>query len=333
MTLLQLLADGRFRSGEELGAATGVSRASVWKLLREVRALGVDVEAVRGRGYRLARALELLDEASIRTAMTATAAARLPLIEVFPEIDSTNRYLLACAAHPPSPSTKGGMGLTPRACIAERQLAGRGRRGRHWVSPFGANIYLSLLWRFDTRPAALEGVSLAVAVAVVRALGALGITGIGLKWPNDVRWEGRKLAGILLEVSGETTGAVNLVAGIGINMSMPDAVGADIDQPWTDLAQVAGGVSVSRNRLAGLLLQHLVAVLVEFEAHGPGALLGEWANYDELRGRVVELHLPGGVIEGIAVGVDGTGALLLDRAGRVERFFSGEVSVRLQHQA
>jgi BirA family biotin operon repressor/biotin-[acetyl-CoA-carboxylase] ligase len=175
----------------------------------------------------------------------------------------------------------------------------------------------------------VEGVSLAAAVAVVRALHDAAVAGVGLKWPNDVLWGGRKLAGILLEVNGEATGAVNLVAGVGINLRMPKAVGATIDQPWTDLDQASGGATISRNRLAGLLLQHLVEVLAHFEAEGPAALIEEWSDYDETRGRRVELHTAQGVIRGVAAGVDAAGALLLAREGRTERYYSGEVSLRL----
>jgi BirA family biotin operon repressor/biotin-[acetyl-CoA-carboxylase] ligase len=312
--LLTLLADGRFHSGEELGRALGVSRAAVWKSIQVLPLQGVTIDAVQGRGYRLREPLELLDPSAIAAAVDPALRRELGPVEVLFEVDSTNRRLMTQAAGAVQGST----------CLAETQSAGRGRRGRPWLSPFGANLYLSMLWRFSEGPARLSGLSLAVGVACVRALARLGARGVQLKWPNDLLWDGRKLAGILLEVAGESNGPCHVVVGIGVNLRMPH--GADIDQPWADLREIAP--DVSRNVLGGALIEELARVMREFEIGGFEALRSEWLANDAFAGRPVTLHLPSGPISGVARGVDAGGHLLLETATGIQRFASGEVSLR-----
>jgi len=236
--LVALLADGKFHSGEALGATLGLKRSTIWNRVQALGELGLDVFAVRGRGYRLARSLEPLDQDRIVAELDPRRAARLAGLEVLLEVDSTNRHLAEAARR----------GLPdPYACLAEGQTAGRGRLGRPWVSPFGRNVYLSVLRRFHQPPEAIQGLGLAVGAAAAEAVAGLGVADVGLKWPNDLMWRGRKLAGILLEMAGEGTGPWTLVAGIGMNVDMTPGVGAAIDQPWTDLA-TALGEPPSRNR-------------------------------------------------------------------------------------
>jgi BirA family transcriptional regulator, biotin operon repressor / biotin---[acetyl-CoA-carboxylase] ligase len=320
-SLLKILADGRFHSGEELGRALGVSRTAIWKAIRACSDLGVEVHAVPGRGYRLAEPLELLEPAAICASLAERTRPLLSGLEVLADVDSTNRYLLDAAASRP------GRG---RVCLAERQRAGRGRRGRHWTSPFAANIYLSVLWRFGVGPAALAGLSLAIGVAAVRALECAGAQAVGLKWPNDLVWQGRKLGGILLEMSGESAGPSRVIVGVGINVCMPPAAATEIDQPWVDLATAMSGRKPSRNVVAALLVQELLAALDEFERSGFAPFRGDWERYDLVAGREVELHLPEGIVRGRATGIDGTGALLLLKDGRIRSYSSGEVGLRLR---
>jgi len=317
--LLRLLADGRFHSGEGLGTALGIGRSAVWKLVRSLEGLGVDVFAVAGKGYRLAHPLDLLDRERILSAVDGSTRKLVSGVEVLPSIDSTNRFLME----------RIDRGLPPgSACLAEHQQAGRGRRGRAWISPFGANIYLSVSWRFDTSPDSLGGAGLAAGVAVARALHAVGITGFGLKWPNDVLWEGRKLAGILLEMKGESTGPYDVVVGIGLNVRMPPGAQASIDQPWVDIASIAGGPQ-DRNRIAGLLLKNLVQGLADFSGNGLEPFLAEWSRLDLVQGRAVSLSTGLGPVSGTAMGLDRDGALLLRVDGETRRYVSGEVSLRL----
>ena len=277
--LIQALADGRFHSGEVLARDLGISRAAVWKHLQGLRTkLEVDIQAVSGRGYRLARSLELLEKGEIMAALSKAMRERIPDFVLHHQVDSTNSWLLEKAA---------GEAPSGTVCLAEQQTAGRGRRGRSWISPFGSNIYLSILWRYGLAPAQLSGLSLAAGLAVVRALEQLGIQGIGLKWPNDVLADGCKLAGLLLEVVGEAEGPSRVVVGVGVNVRMSAQQGAGIDQPWTDLASMPDARRYSRNRLAALLIEHLVAMLNAFETQGLAPLLEEWNRYDLLHGRRV----------------------------------------------
>lgn len=316
---LRLLSDGGFHSGVELGNALGVTRTAVWKHVRALGELGLDIYAVPGKGYRLAQAIELLDRDAIDAAMATDGRSLLGGLEIHRTIDSTNSYLMKQA----------GTGLrSGHACLAEHQDAGRGRRGRPWISPYAANLYLSVLWRFTVDPAQLSGVGLAVGVALHRALRETGLTDLTLKWPNDILHRGRKLAGILLEMSGESFGASTVVIGVGINCRMPPGAGARIDQAWTDV-ETAVGHAVSRNQLAGTALSHVLKGLHEFQRAGLAPFLDEWQRHDAVRGKTISLQLPNETITGTAAGIDRSGALLLSRNGTTQRFLSGEISLRL----
>ncbi|MGE3480709.1 MAG: bifunctional biotin--[acetyl-CoA-carboxylase] ligase/biotin operon repressor BirA [Gammaproteobacteria bacterium] len=315
--LLSMLADGKFHSGEILGEALGITRAAVWKHLRALKARGIEIHSIPGKGHRLAGGIELLSEMKIRAGLSDAARARLGGIELFQQIDSTNSELRRRASGLPS----------AYACLAETQSAGRGRNDRAWVSPYARNLYLSLLWRFNAGPDALSGLSLAVGVAVLRALQAMGVDGVGLKWPNDLLWHGAKCAGALIEMSGEAGGSARVVIGVGVNVDMPRQLGGAIDQAWTDLATITGR-GISRNSLAGMLLGKLIEVLSEFEDAGPDALLEEWRRHDIVSGRAVAVTTVHGEEFGIARGIDASGALLVEEGGAIKRYLSGDVSLR-----
>lgn len=316
--ILTLLADGEFHSGTELADALSISRSAVWKQLSGLAELGLSHSAVSGKGYRLDRPLELLVESKINEALCAPAGALISSLEIHDQIDSTNRYL-AEASQKNAPS-----GLV---CFAEYQTAGKGRRGRQWVSPYGCNIYLSILWRFQQGPAAISGLSLAIGVAVIRALKQQQIDDISLKWPNDIYSQGKKLGGILVEVSGETDGPCSAVIGLGLNLFIPAAEAESINQAWTDLSKVTGQNRLNRNKLAGTLLNHLLPVLAEYESFGIAAYLDEWRSYDCLSGKSATLFIGQQQFEGIVQGIDNNGMLLIERPdGNVQTFASGEVS-------
>lgn len=261
--------------------------------------------------------MELLEKQRILAGLPAMARETLASFAVLEEVDSTNRFLMEDEAF-------AGSGV--HACVAEAQTAGRGRRGRAWVSPFGANLYLSVVRAFTTVPESLQGLSLATGVAVARAMSTLDVDGISLKWPNDILLGGRKLGGILLETSSPNAGPSRVVTGIGINVEMPDEVGADIDQPWTDLA--AHDLYPGRNRLASCVLAKLLVAQAQFIESGFEAFRRDWENLDALRDREVVLHAGSSSRSGTARGVDATGALLLEVDGRRERVLSGDVSLR-----
>lgn len=313
--ILRVLADGAFHSGEELGEVMGVSRTAVWKHLQKVGDLGLQLESVKGKGYRVVGGVDLLDESEITKSLGGTASSLLSELLVFPTINSTNHYLM---------NERHGAG---EVCLAEQQSQGRGRRGRVWVSPFAKNIYLSLSWTFTGGAQALEGLSLAVGVAAVAALDELGIKGVSLKWPNDLLYKGRKLGGILLEMTGDVSGDCRVVVGVGLNVDMNNENAAGIDQAWTSVNHIAGNV-VGRNQISVALIKRLLPLLNGYTNHGFGFYKNEWEALDAFRGQPVKLISALTEKRGIAAGVTPTGALRLDVDGCIEEFSGGEVSLR-----
>jgi BirA family transcriptional regulator, biotin operon repressor / biotin---[acetyl-CoA-carboxylase] ligase len=318
--LLKLLADGQFHSGTDLAEAVGISRSAVWKHLQALEALGLALTAVSGKGYRLPQALELLDATTIRRALTPESAMLLQQLEVHDIIASTNSHLMTYARQG-SPQAV--------ACLAEYQSAGRGRRGKHWVSPYGHNIYLSLLWHYQAGPATLSGLSLAVGVGVMRVLRQYGIEDAGLKWPNDIYWRGRKLAGILIDVSGESSGPCHAVIGVGLNVHLSADQGRAIDQAWVDLQHILDTALPSRNALVASLLDALLAIVCDFDVKTATHYLQEWRRYDCMQGLPATITIGTQQIHGIVRGIDDDGLLLLeDENGELRRFASGEVSLK-----
>jgi BirA family biotin operon repressor/biotin-[acetyl-CoA-carboxylase] ligase len=315
--LLSELSAQRVVSGSALAQRLGVTRAAVWKQIEALRALGAPIEAAAGRGYRLAWQLEGLDAATIRKQLDPVLRKRLSSLEVHWQIDSTSSALLRRAA-------QGAPDLS--VCVAETQSVGRGRRGRDWTSPLGGNVYLSVLKRFGAGMGALSGLSLVAGIALVQALHDAGVSGVGLKWPNDVLAEGRKLAGILVELGGEYLGPCHAVIGIGINLRLPQQFKAD--QPSIDLAALCGAAAPSRHVVIAHLLTRLVAALDRFERTGFAPFRPEFARYDLLAGQAVRVHTGNGVHDGVAEGVDDRGALRVRRDGIASVYDSAEVSVR-----
>ncbi|MBL8299539.1 MAG: biotin--[acetyl-CoA-carboxylase] ligase [Rhodanobacteraceae bacterium] len=315
--LVAALADGRDWSGNELAQRFGVTRAAVWKRLAELRRAGLPLAAMAGHGYRLALPLELLDAQAIRAGLPPLLRARFADLAVHWDIDSTNSELMrSAAAH-----------ADFAVCLAEQQHAGRGRRGRQWQSPLLCNIYLSLLKRFDCGMGSLSGLSLAVGVAVARALEHCGAPALGLKWPNDVLAGDAKLAGILVELGGEFLGPCYAVIGVGVNLYLPAAVREAIDQPVADLAACCTPLP-SRNVLAAALLAEFARVLDQFASDGFAALREDFAQRDRLLGRALVLSDAAGSHSGVGAGIDARGALLLRQGDTIVRFDSAEVTVR-----
>ncbi len=314
---LRLLADGDFHSGETMARTLGVTRSAVWYGIREISGAGFQVEKVHGRGYRLERAVSLLDVEFIRRDPGVHAAGIN--LEICDTVDSTNTRLMLHAAQ----------GARSRlALAAEAQTAGRGRRGRVWQSGIGSTLTFSLLWRFAQGARELAGLSLAVGVALARVLRAAGAGDAQLKWPNDVVLPGGKLAGILIEMQGDVLGPSAAVIGIGINVRADPRVLAAVDQPVADLETVTGA-AVDRNRLLAQLLIELSAVLEQFTADGFAPLRAEWQALHVHQDQLVCLTMPdGSLVSGRACGVADDGVLLLETGTGVVRHHSGEVSLR-----
>lgn len=313
-SLLRLLQDGQFHSGEELGAAVGVSRAAIWKRLQALEAeFDLQIHKVRGRGYRLEAPLSLLDSDTLY----ASSAYPITLLQ---QVDSTNAQAIRHLASGAVP---------PFLIIAEQQTAGRGRRGRSWASPFGENLYYSLVLRVSGGMRQLEGLSLVVGLALLQALRDAGVTEAGLKWPNDLLVGGRKIAGILLELSGDPADVCHVVIGIGVNINMRvTPQGEVIDQPWTSLRQVLGE-QVDRNAFVASLNRQLERYLQLHQADGFTALREQWEASHLWQGRAVVLAAGAQAIQGRVLGVDDSGALRLEIEGQEKVFSGGELSLRL----
>ncbi|MBD8616608.1 bifunctional biotin--[acetyl-CoA-carboxylase] ligase/biotin operon repressor BirA [Pseudomonas putida] len=311
--LLDLLKDGQFHSGEALGKHLGISRSAVWKQLQQLQAdLGIEVHKVRGKGYRLADPLSPLS--------VKTLSESAPLgweVNVMQSVDSTNAQALRAIAE--------GARM-PLLVLAERQTAGRGRRGRPWVSPYAQNLYYSLALRIDGGMARLEGLSLVVGLAVVRALHAQGVSEAQLKWPNDILVGDKKLAGILLELVGDPSDVCHVVIGIGINVNM--RLNVDVDQPWTSVRLQRMSV-VDRNELVYELNAQLQSHLERHALSGFVQLREEWESLHAWQGKTVILSAGLKAIEGKVLGIDGRGGLRLCVEGREQVFNGGELSLRL----
>jgi BirA family biotin operon repressor/biotin-[acetyl-CoA-carboxylase] ligase len=315
--LLRSLSAQKSISGSELAKELGVTRAAIWKQIETLRALGAPIEASAGEGYRLAWHVEPFNETAIRHEIDEGALPRLGDLRVVWQIDSTNASLLKAAVNGAADAS---------VVVAEVQSDGRGRRGRRWQSPLGGNVYFSLLRRFDGGMGSLAGLSIVAGIATVRALRECGVSGIGLKWPNDIVADGKKIAGILVELGGEFLGPCFAIVGIGINVRLPSD--AAIDQPHSDLSALCGGNPPSRNKIIGRLISQLTASTDLFAAHGFAPFEKEYASFDVLGSTPVRLHTAAGVCDGIADGVDSRGALRVRHGERVATYDSAEVTVR-----
>ena len=318
-TLISALADGAVVSGSDLAQRMGISRAAIWKRIMSLRDLGLAISGSAGRGYQLAFPYEPLDADVISSMLSAQARESITDVQVAWQVDSTNSVLMQRAPNDDRSAS---------ALLVEVQTSGRGRRGRAWHSAIGGSLILSLRWNFDRGMTALAGLSLVAGLCVVAALHDVGIRGVGLKWPNDVVSDGRKLAGILVEIGGEAQSPCHAVIGIGINIHINAVTAASIDQPWIDVDSLApSGHGAYRNRLAAALLSRLAQSLQEFNAEGFTPFLAEHARYDALLGKRVGVDVPAERC-GIALGVDQRGALRI--RGDEGEFLveTGEVSVR-----
>ncbi len=320
LKLLSILSDDDFHSEESLSNALAVNHISVRRqLLSLSRCWGVKLHSVAGKGYKLAEPLELLDRDYIMDGIDPNLQRLCSSVEIFSEVDSTNSYLISrIRKNTVGPGT---------VCMAEFQSAGRGRRGRQWISPFASSICLSLYWRFSMSSTELSGLSLAMAVAVAESLQLAGLSGVTVKWPNDILWEGKKIAGILLESSGNGYGFNDVVIGVGLNIRMPSHASDKIGQEWVDL-ESALGKTVSRNRVAAILLQKLLETALLYQGSGLAVFLKRWRSMDTMCNCDAVLNVYGKYVYGVSRGVDENGALVFESDGKICSYQSGEVSLR-----
>ncbi|WP_437884606.1 bifunctional biotin--[acetyl-CoA-carboxylase] ligase/biotin operon repressor BirA [Pseudomonas sp. LRF_L74] len=318
--VLEILQDGEFHSGEDIGRVLGISRAAIWKRLNSLRGdLGLDIHSVRGRGYRLSSPVSLLDRQRL-SAGISHLGWQAALLE---SVDSTNAEVLRRLS-------AGNDG--PLLVVAEQQISGRGRRGRVWASPYGENLYFSLGFHHEGGAQLLEGLSLTVGLAVLRALEGAGCIGAGLKWPNDLLVNGQKIAGILIELSGDPAGSCQVVVGIGVNVNMTATRCDSISQPWTSLRSCLGRL-LERTDFALSLAKHLHGYLKHHESEGFPSIRAEWEASHLWQGAEVSLQMGARAIDGVILGVDDQGALRLLVDGSEQRFSGGELSLRLRNDS
>ena len=323
--LIKSLAAGQFVSGQLLGEQLGISRTAIAKHIKALIEMGLDIYSVTGKGYKLSQPLYLLEKEKIIKLVAREFSAQskahtdIPLIEVHSLIDSTNDYLMRRL---PNQLSSG------QVCLAEYQSAGRGRRGRQWISPFGSQIYLSMYWYLEQGLAASTGLSLVTALAVSDAVKAHSDVQVQLKWPNDIYLDGVKLAGILIDLEGQALEPSHSVIGVGLNLHMPEEAGKLIEQKWTDL-QSHSKVKIDRNALSAQLISCLHKRLHQYQQTGLAPMLDEWHALDAFLNKRVKLITGERITHGICRGVNNQGALLLEVNGQVKPVYGGEVSLRM----
>ena len=322
--ILDILKDGKFHSGESLGQALGVSRTAVWKQLQKLEAIGLQLESIKGKGYRLPQNFELLDCDQINSQLSTLTQQYLHNLQIHQTIDSTNKAASLMIAERQSEQNS----ATGAVILSEYQTAGRGRRGKHWVSPFASNLYLSMIWDFEQGATALQGLSLTMGVAVSRALKQLGAQQVQLKWPNDIYIDNKKLGGILLEMVGDPAGYCTVIIGIGINVAMPIEIGSEIDQQWIDLKSTLSQ-PISRNQLAACIINHSFEILSDYQDLGFAAYRDEWQAMDAFSDQQVTISTAKQFTTGTLLGVDQLGALQMRlENGEIRSFIGGELSLR-----
>lgn len=314
--LIKKLANGQFVSGQQVGEELGISRAAVSTHIAGLVDMGIDIYSVTGKGYRLAQPMTLLDKVTIVDQFTPLASTTL--LEVHSLIDSTNSYLMRRIPH----QIKHG-----QVVIAEHQSAGRGRRGRQWVSPFSSHIYLSMYWYLEQGMSAAMGLSVVTALAVSDAIKSLYNIDVQLKWPNDIYLNGVKLAGILIDLEGQALEPCHSVIGLGLNVNMPDKAADTIEQPWTDL-QSNTTATIDRNSLVAAVINQLHARLTVHKEHGIATMLDDWHSQDVYLNKPVKLITGDKETRGICRGINTQGALLLEVDDKITTVYGGEVSLR-----
>lgn len=317
--VLQILADGKAHPIQQISQQLGLTPDVLKQAIDTLAAFGIAFRSpIQTACYQLTDAIELLEQEKILALLSETVRQQLAQLDIFPLLDSTNQYLLTRAHH-----------QFPVACLAEYQTLGRGRQGRRWLSPYASGLCFSLKQRYrQETTTALSGLAIALGITVIKTLSALGVEELQLKWPNDVLWRGRKLAGLLLETCYHAD-TIDVVAGIGINIKIPRPDAISVTQPWVDLTTLYQH-PFSRNQLAARLIESCLHTLTTYPQTGIAAFHAEWQRFDLLYGKTITLQLSpqeAQKITGIARGIDEQGALLLQVGTDNHRYVDGEVSL------
>jgi BirA family transcriptional regulator, biotin operon repressor / biotin---[acetyl-CoA-carboxylase] ligase len=317
----RLLSDGAFHPGTAIASHCGVSRNAIWKAVEDLRSAGIEVQAVPRRGYRLVHLSELLDAVRIVAGLPPDVRHRLRSGMCVWRTASTNLDLMAREAGPAG---------TFDFLSAECQTHGRGRRARSWLAPPCRAVCLSLSWNVRALPPHPGALSLAVGVCALRALSQLGVQGVELKWPNDLVVHGGKLGGILIELRAEPGGPAYVVIGIGLNVTLGENLKQAIEAGGTSAVDLTslGLERTDRNLVVAQLISSIVQGMEQFHDSGFSSFAAEWRTADALSGKAVVVSTEGGNVTGHACGIDIDGALCVQTPAGLQRFFSGDVSVR-----
>ena len=318
--LLSIISDGKIHSGEMLATHLNVSRAAIWKSVKYLQALGLEIEAIRGKGYLLHNNFEFLSKEDIQDMISPRVKKSCRDIEVAFKTKSTNLSLLNRLNHEV---------IHGSVMLAEYQSEGRGRRNKKWFSPIGSGICLSVGWRFEVMPISLGLLSLYMGIATARTLNSIGLKNVGLKWPNDIIVMDRKIGGVLLDIRGESMGPLDIVIGVGINYELPKHETSIADQLIIDICSVTKE-RLSRNIIAATLLSNIFQILQDLEIGENLNPIDEWRQFDCYTGRKAKLILPNEEIVGILKGIDERGSLLMSVNGKLSTYGSGEVSLKIQ---
>lgn len=316
--LIERLADGQFHSGQDLANSLGVSRTAINKHIAKLDALQLDVFRVHGKGYKLAKPLQILNYQKLKDSVHA-ADIPLYLKRITSSTHDDLKHLLN-----DSPAKT----LSAGTCIlAEMQTNGRGRRGRTWLSPFASNLYVSMYWPLNEGLNSALGLSVLVGIRLAESIRQAGIEGVSVKWPNDVYIQGEKVAGVLVELEGQPTGEAHALIGIGLNLSMPERFKQSIGQPFTDI-QAHLHTPLDRHKWAATLVNDLRSILAEFTRHGLEPYVATWRSLDHFYGKPIRVLLGQHEQQGIGQGIDSHGALLVEQENGLKRYFGGEISIR-----
>jgi BirA family biotin operon repressor/biotin-[acetyl-CoA-carboxylase] ligase len=317
MELLKLLADGQFHSGVDLAQQLQVSRTTISKRVAAWQAQGLDIDTVTGKGYRLQTPIDWLNQQTIYQYIPQHIQHLMTDFSILSLVSSTNDVV----AQQLQQKAQSGV-----VCLAEMQSLGRGRRGKTWLSPPAGTFYGSVGWVFNEGFQVLEGLSLAIGVAVANALTHCGAQDLQLKWPNDIVWQGKKLGGVLIEMSAEVGGACHVVVGAGVNLALPQGIKHQIEQDVADFREICP--HSNRQQVTAMLISHIVQVLSSYAVNGFKAYRQKWQSYDALLGLPVKVLGLAQTIEGIAAGIDEQGAFLIQTSSGLQAISGGEVSVR-----
>lgn len=318
-SILELLknAGGTFISGEDIARRLKVSRTAVWKHIRELRQAGYAIESQSRSGYCLTESPDLLFPSEVERAITTNLIGKE--IHYYKEIDSTNNQAKLLA----DSGAKDGA-----IVLSESQNGGRGRLSRGWVAPFGKGIWLSVILRPGFLPQEAPKCTLMAAVAIARAIETATGIRCGIKWPNDILYEGKKLVGILTEMNAEMDAINYVVVGMGTNVNLEEAdFPGELKKIATSLSLIKGE-KIPRLPLLAEILKQLEFFYLQALECGFTGILEEWKSYSVTLERDVRVIGLDDEFTGVAVDIDSFGALLVKTDGGIKRVLAGDVSVR-----